>query len=231
MQKYFFPLFWIVFLVSVVLFHYKDSIFIFLNMKKTPNPIIVLDAGHGGDDPGKVGINDALEKDINLSIVKKLKYYLEKKNFTVILTRDMDIGLSVPGTPHTKTSDLQARKNVVLEQKPAAFLSIHQNSFPDENQKGAQVFYYSTSESSKLLAECIQNKLREMDSTNHRECKANSDYFLLRENPHPSVIVECGFLSNRIEADLLTTEEYQKQIAWNICLALSEYCQSNINSQ
>ncbi|MGN0465861.1 MAG: N-acetylmuramoyl-L-alanine amidase [Lachnospiraceae bacterium] len=209
--------------MSIILFHYKDSIFIFLNMKNPPNSIIVLDAGHGGADPGKVGVNDALEKDINLSIVKKLKYYLEKKDFTVILTRDMDIGLSTPGIPQTKSSDLQARKNIVLEKKPATFLSIHQNSFPDENQKGAQVFYYSTSESSKRLAECIQNQLCKMDSTNHRQCKANSDYFLLRENPYPSVIIECGFLSNRMEADLLITEEYQKQIAWNICIALSEY--------
>lgn len=226
MQKYFFPLFWIVFLVSVVLFHYKDSIFIFLNMKEPPKPVIVLDAGHGGSDPGKVGVNDALEKDINLSIVKKLKYYLEKKNFTVILTRDMDIGLSVPGRPHTKSSDLQARKDIALEKKPTAFLSIHQNSFPDESQRGAQVFYYSESNAGEELAKCIQKKLIEMDSTNHRQCKANSDYFLLRENPYPSVIIECGFLSNRIEADLLTTEEYQKQIAWNICLGVSEYCQT-----
>lgn len=223
-QKYFFPLFWITFLVSVVLFHYKDSIFIFLNMKEAPNSIIVLDAGHGGSDPGKVGVNDALEKDINLSIVKKLKYYLEKKNFTVVLTRDMDIGLSVPGRPHTKSADLQARKDIVFEKKPAAFLSIHQNSFPDESQKGAQVFYHSDSEDSKKLAECIQKKLLEMDSDNRRNCKANSDYFLLRENPYPSVIIECGFLSNREEADLLMTEEYQKSIAWNICLGVSEYC-------
>lgn len=200
-------------------------------MKKPVNRIIVLDAGHGGDDPGKVGVNDALEKNINLAIVKKMKDYLEKKDFTVILTRDMDIGLSLPGLPRTKSSDLQARKNIALEKKPAAFLSIHQNSFPDANQKGAQVFYHPASDSSKQLAACIQKKLCEMDQSNKRQSKANADYFLLRENPYPSVIIECGFLSNHTEAQLLATKEYQDQLALTISLAVNEFIYSEHNNR
>ncbi len=230
MRKYCLYLLGIFFLMSIFVLRYKDSIFTLLNVKKPLNRIVVLDAGHGGGDPGKVGVNDALEKNINLAIVKKLKYYLEKKGFTVILTRDMDIGLSLPGVPHTKSSDLQARKNIALENKPAAFLSIHQNSFPDASQKGAQAFYHASSDSSKHLAECIQEQLCKMDPSNKRQCKANSDYFLLRENPYPSVIIECGFLSNYTEAELLTTKEYQDQLAQTIGLAVNKFMYSEYNN-
>lgn len=180
--------------------------------------VIILDAGHGGFDPGKVGQDNTLEKDINLSITKKLQVYLEQSGSFILNTRVDDTALS-----DQKREDMNQRKNLANEEGVDLFVSIHQNSFPQESVKGAQVFYYGDSEESKRLAECVQNRLKEIDPNNTREAKSNTDYYLLKKTAVPSIIVECGFLSNIEERNKLKTEEYQEQIAWGVYLGILDY--------
>lgn len=186
--------------------------------------VVVLDAGHGGFDPGKVGANGAKEKEINLKIVGVLKQYLEEAGFSVEMTRTSDDGLYLESDANKKAADMKKRVSIMEEKQPAFAISIHQNSFTQESSFGAQVFYYTTSDAGKVLAEVLQETIREVIADgNYREAKANDSYYLLKKSPCPMVIVECGFLSNPAEAALLVTEEYQKKMAWAICLGVVEY--------
>lgn len=188
------------------------------------NMCIVIDAGHGGSDPGKVGINDALEKDINLALALKLKELLAEDGIEVVLTRDSDAGLYSESSNNKKAEDMQNRCKIITDANPVFTVSLHQNSYPTADVKGAQVFYYGQSARGKALAETIQkNLISEVDPENHREAKANESYYLLKKTPTPTVIVECGFLSNPEEADLLLTEEYQDQLVYAIHLGILEY--------
>lgn len=169
---------------------------------------------HGGDDPGKIGINKEKEKDINLKIAKKLKKLLEKEGIKVVMTRTDDAGLYQPSSDNKKVEDMRRRCEIISRAKPVFTVSIHQNSYPEESIKGAQVFYYGQSQEGKKLAETLQKSLvAQLDPQNHREAKANESYYLLKKTKSPTVIVECGFLSNSKEAGLLATEEYQKKVA------------------
>ncbi len=202
---------------------------IFVQSYRTANePLrIVVDAGHGGSDPGKVGINGALEKDINLSIALLLKDLLEKKEIEVILTRDSDAGLYSENSKNHKVEDMQNRCKLITETNPVFTVSIHQNSYPSEEVKGAQVFYYGQSKEGKELAEFLQSSLIERaDPENHRAAKANESYYLLKKTPTPTVIVECGFLSNSGEAELLLTAEYQEKLVQAIYLGILDYLES-----
>ena len=186
--------------------------------------VVVVDAGHGGKDPGKVGVNDTLEKDINLQIALRLKRLLEQNDVVVVLTREEDRDLAPEQAARRKNEDLRARANLIAEASPVAMVSIHQNSFPEEDVDGAQVFYYAGSESGKQLGTMVHNRLKkEIDDGNHRVAKANKDYYLLKKAACPAVIVECGFLSNPAEASLLITEEYQEKLAFAIHLGIMEY--------
>lgn len=195
---------------------------------KTSENCIVIDAGHGGDDPGKVGINGVLEKDLNLQIALKVKELLEQDGITVVLTRESDAGLYDAGTTNKKVQDMRRRCEIITKAMPLFTVSIHQNSYPEEAIKGAQCFYFGQSEEGKKLAEAIQASLKaELDTENHREAKANESYYLLKKTPTPTVIVECGFLSNAEEASLLITEEYQQSVAKAVCQGIGEYRKSN----
>lgn len=185
---------------------------------------VVIDAGHGGYDPGKVGINDALEKNINLLIAKKLEKYLSEKNFLVVMTRNDDNSLTSEDNSYKKTSDLKKRCEIIKDSQADFCISIHQNSYTDSRVKGAQVFYFSASDKGEALAKSIQKKLIEhVDNDNTRQAKANDDYYMLLNSSCPAVIVECGFLSNKDEADLLCTDEYQNKIAKAIGKGFIEY--------
>ncbi len=186
---------------------------------------IVLDAGHGAFDPGKIGVNGAKEKEINLSIAKKLQTYLRAAGFTVHMTRESDEALYEEGESNKKSADMRSRIRTIEEKKPEFAVSIHQNSFTQESSFGAQVFYYQNSEQGKILGECLQTTIKTVIADeNHRKATANESYYLLRKSPCPMVIVECGFLSNQREAELLVTEEYQDKMAWAICFGIVEYC-------
>lgn len=186
--------------------------------------VIVVDPGHGGDDPGKVGVNQLLEKDINLAISKKLKEMLEDAGYKVVLTRTTDEGLYDAGAGNKKLSDMKKRCSIIENEHADMVISIHQNSFSKESVQGAQVFYYKYSNEGNLLAQCIQKALNEQtDTGNNRMVKDNTTYYMLLHTPCPTVIVECGFLSNPEEANLLGSEEYQEKIANAICEGVRNY--------
>lgn len=174
---------------------------------------VVLDAGHGSSDSGKVGINGVLEKDINLSISKKTKKYLEKKGIRVVMTRDKDESLAEGENGNRKVQDMKVRVKRINDTKPDLAVSIHQNSYHEESIHGAQVFYYEHSESGEKDARILQEALLAVDPDNTRQVKANTTYYLLKRTEVPILIVECGFLSNQEEAEKLASEDYQKEIA------------------
>lgn len=185
---------------------------------------IVIDAGHGGTDPGKIGINGKKEKDINLQIAKELKKKLEKEGIEVIMTRESDEGLYNSSSRNKKVDDMKKRCKIIDEAKPVFTISIHQNSYPEEYVKGAQVFYYGQSQEGKELAEILQESMvQQLDKENHRTAKANESYYLLKKTESPTVIVECGFLSNSEEAKLLADKDYQKKVAESIHTGIKKY--------
>ncbi|MGN1180027.1 MAG: N-acetylmuramoyl-L-alanine amidase [Suilimivivens sp.] len=184
---------------------------------------VVIDAGHGGSDPGKVGINNALEKDINLQIAGMLKKFLEAEDIRVVMTREDENGLYDESASNKKVQDMKKRLAIIEEADPVLVVSIHQNSYHEEYVKGAQVFYYQTSEKSRELAELLQQQLRLLDTENNRQAKGNDSYYLLKKTSRTIVIVECGFLSNRAEAEKLITPYYQEKLAWNIHMGIMKY--------
>ena len=177
------------------------------------NPCIVLDSGHGGEDPGKIGVNQAKEKDVNLKIAKKTKERLEKKGWKVVMTREKDVMLGDPAAGNKKIHDMKARVERINKTMPQAAVSIHQNSYQDAQIHGAQVFYYSHSEEGKRMAEVMQKALLKADEENTRQAKANDTYYLLKRTEVPTIIVECGFLSNPEEAAKLVSPKYQEKLA------------------
>lgn len=191
--------------------------------------IVCVDPGHGGTDPGKVGINGQLEKDINLAIAKKLKTYLEASDVTVVLTRDKDMGLYSSGDAHKKMADMRKRCQLVEEVKPDLVISIHQNSYHEEAIRGGQVFYYKTSVRGKKLAQILQERFDYvLGDANKRQAKANDNYYLLLHVKEPIIIAECGFLSNWEEAEKLETKEYQDRLAWTLHMGIMEYLNQEI---
>jgi len=194
------------------------------DVKKGDNSrTIIIDPGHGGGDPGKVGINNALEKDLNLQISEKLKNHLEDKGFTVIMTRTTDTGLNESSDTNKKIADLKKRVSLINDTNPPLVVSIHQNSYPQESVKGAQVFFYSHSKEGETAAKVLQTALKAADPENTRQAKANDTYYLLKKTKPATVIVECGFLSNSEEAGKLTTEDYQEKIAEAVCSGIIQY--------
>lgn len=185
---------------------------------------IIVDPGHGGIDPGKVGVNGSLEKEINLSIALKLTQELESNGYDVIMTRTDDNGLYLEGDSNKKVADLRKRVEIVNNSDATVAISIHQNSFTQESSKGAQVFYFGNSEESKKFALIMQDQLKEsLQDGNRREAKADNSYYLLKNTNCPIIIVECGFLSNYNEANLLIEESYQEKLAKAIYLGLDTY--------
>lgn len=213
----------LLFLVLVLIGIRKVESIVTQGEVKTGQADVVIDAGHGGKDPGKVGVNDALEKDINLQIAKKLQEELESRGISVLMTREEDKGLYDEDADNKQVQDLKRRVELINETAPALAVSIHQNSYPDPAIKGAQVFYYTSSVEGKQLAKRLQERLvKGLDPQNHRQAKANDSYYLLKKTACPIVIVECGFLSNPQEEALLTDSVYQERVAWNIFMGIMQ---------
>lgn len=187
--------------------------------------VIVVDAGHGGIDGGAIGKNGTIEKNINLEIAKKLKGYIESHGDTCIMIREVDEGLySYETRKGRKAEDLKNRKQIIKENKADIFISIHLNYFPDSRYYGAQTFYPSNDFESEKLAKSIQAQLiKVLDRNNNRVAKPSDTYYILKDNGIPSVIVECGFLSNPEEEYLLNQDEYQNKIAWAIYCGVLDY--------
>ena len=197
---------------------------------------IILDPGHGGIDGGAIGVDGLVEKDINLEIALTLRSMLEASGFEVLMTRETDISIHDPSAKtikQQKTSDLKNRLKMTQENPDAIFVSIHQNQFPLGKYKGAQVFYGRKNEQSKVLAELVQaTMIEQLDHTNKRKCKeGGKELYLLYESEVPTVLVECGFVSNPEEAALLATEEYRKKVAFSIYSSLMKYTETSLGYQ
>jgi N-acetylmuramoyl-L-alanine amidase len=196
------------------------------------NKTIVIDAGHGGIDSGVMHSSGLMEKDVNLHIAKQLKELLDESGANCIITRDKDEELShlstIGGTRHRK--DLNARVNIIDSNNSDLFISIHVNSFPqDEKVKGPIVFYYTHSEYSKGLAECIQerlnieyNKQYKVKQTSLNKARGDS-FYLLKNTRSPGVIVEIGFMSNNEDYSLIKKEKFRYLVAYQIYIALGEF--------
>lgn len=197
-------------LVGMIVVSKKLSQLVVSEEVQTQKQVVVIDAGHGGYDPGKIGVNKALEKDINLQISEKVKKYLEESGIKVVMTREKDI------MEETKLTDMQKRVSLINKTKPVIAVSIHQNSYSDSSVTGAQVFYYKGSEVGKEAATLMQEELKKLNSENVREIKENNNFYMLKKTKVPTIIVECGFLSNAQEAEKLVSEEYQEVLAETI---------------
>lgn len=207
----------VLFLIGLIFVSKNVSKYVSSAQVEAKKDVVILDAGHGGSDPGKVGVNEAKEKDINLAIALKVKALLEKQKIEVIMTREDDTMLAKASATNKKIEDMKARVEMINKNAPSIVVSIHQNSYQQESIKGAQVFYYTHSDGGKEAAEQMQKALLACDPDNTRQAKANDTYYLLKRTEVPTIIVECGFLSNWKEAKLLVTDEYQDKMAQAIC--------------
>lgn len=187
---------------------------------------VVIDPGHGGVDGGAEADDGTPEKNINLNIALKLKQLAENDGWNVIMTREEDTGLYSEQNStirSKKTEDLKKRKEIFDSSAADAAVSIHLNSYTaDRSVRGAQVFYADGSEESKMLAECIQDQMK-----NRRRAMAKSDVLILQQAKVPTVIAECGFLSNYEESRKLRTDEYQNKLAKNIYSGIKNYIENN----
>ena len=187
----------------------------------------LIDPGHGGTFPGRVN-DSVLEKNINLEIALKLDALLEETGAQVVMTRRADTDLIPQEAKEEKLllqqrADLAQRITMGQQSKADYFLSIHCNSIPDEKWSGAQVFYNPEDPQSEKLAQAIQQMLIAQLGDHDREALPREDTYLFRNATMPTVIIECGFLSNKEEAANLQDSAYQQQLAWAIYLGLNNY--------
>jgi N-acetylmuramoyl-L-alanine amidase len=187
---------------------------------------IVLDAGHGGIDGGVMGKETkAKESDINLAITYELKSALETLGFKTILTRKTEAGLYGAATKGFKKRDMQKRREIIEEADPAMVISLHQNFYPTRNTRGAQVFYSKENASGQRLAVELQrglNTLYAKEGARGRNA-ASAEFYMLECSDCPSVLIECGFLSNHEDERLLTSADWQKRLAGVIAEGVMAY--------
>ena len=190
--------------------------------------LILLDAGHGGEDGGTVGANGINEKVLNLEMSNALEVYLKFAGFEVVQTRTEDVLLydkSADFKGRKKMLDLAERLRIAKELSPDLFISIHMNSFPDAKYSGLTVYYSPNDERSRVAAELMRASVIEnIQPNNHRELKsAGSNIYLLNRLDTPSVLVECGFLSNSAECELLCTKEYLHKLSFVLFSSVSSF--------
>lgn len=179
--------------------------------------VIVIDAGHGGVDAGVRGVvTSTKESDINFAISLYLRGYFADAGFTVVMTRKNQGGLYGLATTGFKMRDMKKRKQIIEDCNADMVISVHQNFCPIPSRRGGQVFYNGSSACGKQLAENIQSSINGMEQAVRQSAALTGDYFMLKCTESPSVIVECGFLSNSEDEALLISEEYQKAVAYAI---------------
>ena len=201
-------------------------------------PAIIIDAGHGGEDGGAIAIDGkTLEKDINLSIAKKLNNILKSNNINTFMIRDTDKSIYKKDSNkktlrRKKVEDLRNRVNIANSNDKNILISIHQNKFPDESLKGIQIFYSENNEQSIKLANFIKEDLeKNLNQTKFRENKkSGKEVYLLNKVRIPAVIIECGFISNKEELNNLITEDYQNKLAQYIFSGLKNFLDANISN-
>lgn len=191
------------------------------------NTVVVIDAGHGGIDQGASGRAGTTEEEINLKIAFKLRRLIEQGGGTAIMIREDDSGLYTEGgngRETRKSEDLKNRHALINSCGADVFISIHLNSFPQSKYYGAQTFYQKGDEKSRKLAEQIQEEaIRILDRDNNRKAKAIDSVYILKNNNMPGALVECGFLSNHQEEELLQDDHYQEKVSWSIFTGIIKY--------
>lgn len=187
--------------------------------------IILIDPGHGGADPGAVSKNGTKESLLNMKVSLYLMEYLKNYGYDVRLTRGMNTDMV--GADEGLSNE--ERKNIIAKTDCDVFVSIHMNKYSDESVHGAETLYYSHSEESKILAETVQRSIKNyVDKENKRSTKGVDNLFVLKAGKSPSILVECGYISNPIEEAKLATVEYQRKIAYAVCCGIMVYCNSNV---
>ena len=187
---------------------------------------IVLDAGHGGVDGGVTGKETKIkESDINLAITYQVKAELEALGFEVVLTRKTESGLYGTATKGFKKRDMQKRRQIIEETDPAMVISLHQNFYPTRNTRGAQVFYSKGNAGGQRLALLMQKELNVLYAKEGARARnaASGQFYMLECSDCPSVLVECGFLSNREDERLLISEGWQKTLGQTIAASVMSY--------
>ncbi len=185
---------------------------------------VVLDAGHGGIDGGVSGVNTGvMESELNLAVVKKLEDLLVGAGMSVSLTRNGSAGLYGIATKNLKRKDMEKRKEIIEKSNATLVVSVHMNKYALKSRRGAQVFYKNSDEKGKLLANCVQNELNDMQEATRKFDCLGGDYYILNCSSVPSIIAECGFLSNPEDEALLITDEYQGKVAYAIFKGIVSY--------
>ena len=188
---------------------------------------IIIDAGHGGEDGGAVSNNGVSEAEINLKIALKLQQLLEQSGSNVVLTRSDNNAIydvDKKTLREKKNSDIRNRVKIGNGSSADIFVSIHLNKIPENQYYGWQTFFKDGNEDGKRLATCIQNNLNEtMQKENKRTPLKINNVYIIKHVEIPTVIVECGFLSNSEEEKQLQQEEYQTKLAWGIYNGIMEY--------
>ncbi|MHB1418827.1 MAG: N-acetylmuramoyl-L-alanine amidase [Bacillota bacterium] len=187
------------------------------------NKIIVIDAGHGGEDPGAIGPGGTLEKNVTLAVSKYLARILSQAGSAVVLTRDTDTDLVTPGEGTRKKRDLDNRASIAKRYRADLYINIQANSF-GKIWTGAQTFYYDKQEQNQLLAVAIQDELKRVMGNTERVAKPlSSEAYILKQLDMPAALVEVGFLSNPAEEKLLNDPEYQQKLAFAIYTGIVKY--------
>lgn len=212
----------------IAAFSYVKSEVIDVNATAQNVHTVIIDPGHGGFDGGASAVDGTVEKDINLQISQKICNLLKVNGFNVIMTRETDTGTEDDETDtiaRRKKSDLSNRLQIMNDNPDAIFVSVHLNKFTTSAANGAQVFYSKNYKESYELANCVQEKIKSLlQPENTRVVKQGTNStFLLKNATVPTIIVECGFLSNKAELELLKKEEYQSKIAFAITNGIFDF--------
>ena len=199
------------------------------------HPIIIIDAGHGGEDGGAIGVDGTLEKDLNLYIAQVLRDMLVSCGYSVVMTRNEDKMLYDPTSDYKgrkKALDLAQRVKIANSYENSIFISIHMNSFPQEQYSGLQVYYSKNSTLSKSLADSVQSLIHEnIQTENGRKTKqAGSNIFVLDRISNPAILIECGFISNHKECADLSQNEYRQKLSLGIFSAITKYLDTPLDN-
>ena len=194
-------------------------------------PIIVIDAGHGGEDGGACTYGEIPEKELNLFIAQDLYDMLRFCGIDVVMTRDEDVLLYDKNSDYQgkkKSLDLAKRLEIANSTENGILISIHMNAFPEAKYKGLQVYFSPNTDSSFVLANSVQNNMRikVMPENNRKVKKADSRIYLLDRFEGTGILIECGFLSNPEEYAKLCTEEYRKQLSLVLAETINNYIEN-----
>lgn len=218
-------------IIAVALFLSRaGSAVVALSTQVDTAPIVVIDAGHGGEDGGALSCTGVRESDVNLDISLRMHDLLHFLGIQTKMIRTTDISIYTEGAStlsEKKVSDLHNRVEIVNDTPNALLVSIHQNRFPQSKYRGAQVFYAAT-HGSDALAQLTQDNLKaQVDPKNNREIKKTPDVYLFKHVQCTAILIECGFLSNEAEEALLRTPEYQKKLTAAICCSVQQYLEAS----